>query len=237
MSRDRSGDRPKTAAELMAELRQDPEYIARERWRQQQEQENAQLYARAAEPVLADLEEDGFHVQTVGELRQRADYRAAIPSLVRWLPQVSYLPLKEDIVRTLSVPWARPMAGRVLIEEFRRTDDRTGTGLRWAIANALEVVADDDVLDEVIQLVRDPECGRAREMLTVALANMKSPRVVSVLRDLLRDDEVVGHAAMALGKLGVPAALPDLEALTKHPKEWVRREATKALAKIKSRHV
>jgi hypothetical protein len=236
MSRDRSGDRPKTAAELMAELQQDPEYVARERSPRQQQQENVQLYASAAEPVLADLEEGGFHVQSVGELRQSgAHYRKAIPTLLRWLPLVSYPPLKEDIVRALSVPWARPGASRALIEEFRRADDEASAGLSWAIANALEVVADDDVLDDLVRLVRDPGYGKAREMLALALGNMKSPRAVSVLRELLRDDELVGHAVMALGKLGAAAALPDLEGLVQHPKKWVREEARSALARTRSR--
>lgn len=138
-------------------------------------------------------------------------------------------------MRTLSVPWARSIAGQALIEEFRRADDPEGTGIRWAIANALEVVADDDVLEDVIQLVQDPGHGKAREMLTQALANMTNPRAITVLRSLLKDEEVVGHAVMALGKLNVPEVLSDLEALTKHPKEWVRREAGGAVAKIRSK--
>ena len=238
MSRDRSGDRPKTAAELMAELREDPEFVAQEQQHERQKQENEQLYARAAAPVLDELEAAGFRVRRVGELRRLgAEYPEAIPILIHWLPLVSYLPLKGDLVRTLSVPWARPMAGRALIEEFRRADDPEGTGIRWEIANALAVVADDDILDDVIQLVQDPRHGKAREMLTLALANMTNPRATSVLRDLLRDEQVVGHAVMALGKLGVPEVLSELEKLTDHPKEWVRHEAAKAVTRIRSRMV
>ena len=235
MSRDRSHDRPKTAAELMAELQEDPAYIARMQQRELQERENVEAYVKAAKPILADLGVIGFRVNSIGELRQSgANYRAAIPTLLQWLPKVSYPPLKEDIVRTLSVPWARPAAAPALIEEFKRADDPAGTGIRWTIANALEVVADEVVFEEIVQLVQNTRYGRAREMLAMALANMENPRAVIVLIDLLGDEEVVGYAVVALGKLRASAALPDIEALTKHPKEWVRQEAKKALASIES---
>ena len=67
-------------------------------------------------------------------------YKSAIPVLLRWLPKVAYSSLKEDIIRTLSVPWAKPEATPILLEEFKNIEDPTGTGLRWVIGNALEVL-------------------------------------------------------------------------------------------------
>lgn len=233
MSRDRSGDRPKTAAELMAELRRDPHFATREDQMGKRRREHAQLYANAAEPVLEELQNAGFSVRAVRELRALgADSQAAIPILIRWLPLVSYQPLKEDIVRTLSVPWAKPVAARPLLEEFKRLSEIEDAGFRWTIASALEVVADKGVLDDLIQLVQDPTQGKAREMLAMALAQIADARVVAVLRDLLEDEAVVGHAIMALGKLRARAALSELERLQKHPKEWVRQEAKKAVARM-----
>jgi hypothetical protein len=235
MSRDRSKDRPKTAAELMAELQKDPDYLARARFREQQQRANTEAYAKAAGPLLTELDQAGFRVGSIGELRQReTPYHAGVPILLRWLPRVDHPPLKEDIVRTLSVPWAGPSAAPALIAEFKRagTDDPAGTSLRWAIANALAVVADDSVFEEIVRLVQDTRSGKAREMLALALGNMKDPRAVGVLTDLIGDEEVVGHAAAALGKLRAAEARPHLEELKKHPKVWVRQEAKKALAKI-----
>ena len=71
-------------------------------------------------------------------------------------------------------------------------------------------------------------------MLALALGNMHNPRAVDVLTDLLDDEEVVGYAVMALGKLRASAARERLETLTKHPNKWVRREAQKALSRLKS---
>jgi HEAT repeat protein len=221
---------PKSAAELMAELQKDPEYVARMRQREQQQCANAENYARAAEPVLNELGAKGFRVSTIGELRQRKlDYRSAIPVLLHWLLQISDPQVKEDIVRTLSVSRAKPAAAPALIEEFRKAENAE---LRWAIANGLAVVADDTVFEEMVQLIQDKEHGKAREMLTLALGNMRNPRAVAVLMDLLNDEQVVGHAVMALEKLKVPAARVRLEELTRYPTDWVRREAKKALASI-----
>lgn len=233
MSRSRSNDPPKSAAELMAELQQDPEYIARTRQREQQQRKNTETYARAVAPVLKDLAAEGFRVSTIGELRQsKLEYRSAVAILLQWLPQISDLQVKEDIVRTLSVPWARPEAAQTLIEEFKRADDATAPGLRWVIANGLAIVADDSVFDELVQLVEDRGYGKAREMLALALSNVRNPQAIGVLMGLLDDEQMVGHAVMALGKLNAAEAQSRLRDLTRHPTEWVREEARKSLAII-----
>lgn len=103
---------------------------------------------------------------------------------------------------------------------------------RWAVGNALAAVADDAVLDDVVELSRDHSDGRDRQMLVLALARMKDPRVVGVLTELLDDDEVVGHAVMALGRLKATEAWPAIERCLEHPQGWVREEARKALAHL-----
>lgn len=54
-------------------------------------------------------------------------------------------------------------------------------------------------------------------MLMLALAQTKNSKAVDVLRDLLDDDEVAGHAVMALGKLGAREAAPAIERLVEAP--------------------
>ena len=145
MTRDRSKNPPKSAAELMAELQKDPEYAARMRQREEQQRANTENYSQAAEPVLKELRARGFLVNTIGELRQsKTEYRAAVPILLHWLPRISDPQVNEDIVRTLSVPWAKPAAAPALIEEFRKAE---GDEIRWAIANGLAVTADDAVFE------------------------------------------------------------------------------------------
>jgi hypothetical protein len=158
------------------------------------------------------------------------DYPAAVPILLRWLPKVTERSVKEDIIRTLSVPWARPAAIQPLIAEFRGTTPDDGIG--WVIGNALEVVADDSVFDDIVELANDRSYGRSREMVVAALGNMKSAKAREILIDLLDDDEVAGYAVMGLGKLRATEARPKVERFLKHSEDWVRKEAKKALAKM-----
>lgn len=184
---------------------------------------------------MRELATLGYDLSTIGSLRRgKSRYDAAVPILVRWLPRIGDRYVKEDIIRTLSVPWAKA-ALPVLIEQYRTADDDQGIGLRWAIGNALEVVADDTVFDDVVSLARDRRYGRAREMVVAALGNMRDRRTVRVLLELVTDDSVAGFAAMALGKLRAQEARPAVEQLLKHPKLWVRKEAAKALKRMEAK--
>jgi hypothetical protein len=63
----------------------------------------------------------GFpHLEEVGELRRRGvKYTAAVPVLLEWLPRVSYLMLSDDIVRTLSVAFAKKLALPVFLQALQ----------------------------------------------------------------------------------------------------------------------
>lgn len=221
----------------MAKLERDPAYHARRQKRDQQFEEARAHYSAVAAPVLADLAAAGYAVEGIADLRQtRMRYSGAIPTLIHWLPRISDRPVKEDIVRTLSVPWARPMATPIMIKEFRslpKSADPDGTGLRWAIGNALEVLADRSVLDELIEIAGDRRYGPARQMVVLGLARPRENRVIPALVALLDDEDVQGYAAVALGRLGARAARERLADLAEHaPKPWVRKEAKLAIAKL-----
>ncbi len=187
----------------------------------------------ASAPVIADLAKAGFNVKWVSDLYySRLNYKGAIPVLLKWLPQIDNLDVKESIIRALSVPWAKPKAAPALIAEFDKLPGPSNTGIKWAIGNALSIVADDSVFTEIVNLVSDRQHGQAREMLALSLGNMRDPRAQDVLIDLLDDEEVAGHAIMALGKLKSKKAYPKIEGFLDHPKAWVRKEAKRALEKI-----
>jgi HEAT repeat protein len=223
----------KTAAELMAELSSNPDFVAQELQREQQRLEAVAKMRRVAAPVIAELAELGFELSSVDELPQKGvRYERAVPVLLKWLPAVSDPGVKEAIVRALSVPFAES-AAPLLVQEFRRaTPDQAA--LKWAIANALAVVGDDATFEDLAKLVQQKSHGKAREMFAVALGNMSNPHATDVLMELLNDEEVAGHAVMGLGKLKARAARPAIERFLQHPKSWVRKEAKKALASIDS---
>jgi hypothetical protein len=182
-------------------------------------------------PVVVELRTTGFPIEHVEDLYQkRFKYPEAVPVLLKWLPRVDDPSLKDQIVRALSVPWARSVAAKPLVQEFRRSPDTWV--LRWSIGNALSVVADDSVFDDIVELICNKAYGRAREMLAPALSRMKNPKAVEVLIDCLNDPEVAGHAVGALGKLRAKEAEPHLHRFLTHPKAWIRKEARTALNRI-----
>ena len=119
-----------------------------------------------------------------------------------------------------------------MLEEFHKAATREAS-IGWVIGNALEVLADDSVFDEVAKIATDKRHGRSREMVVAALGNMKNPRAKDILIALLDDDEVAGYAVMGLGRQKAKEAKERIEPFLRHPQEWVRNEAKKALRRIR----
>ena len=107
--------------------------------------------------------------------------------------------------------------------------------MRWTIANALAVVADESVFDDVVGLLADRSYGKSREMLALALAATGDARAGEILNGLLDDEVVVGHAVMALRELKVPVRSDRIQQLLQHPKTWIRKEAKRAVDGIGTR--
>jgi PBS lyase HEAT-like repeat-containing protein len=230
------------AAEFAKELERDPVYLARAAELEKRRLARVQENLLAAAPVVEDLRRAGYPVvKSPQELvwqfgRTRVPYTRAVPILVDWLPRISNADIKETIVRALSVPWAKE-AAPALIQEFRNAPasppDGSPSPLKWAIGSALEVIADDAIFTDVAELVLDRRHGRDREMLARALAKMRDPRAVDVLIKLLDDDQVAGHAVVALRRLKPKKAEPYLEKLLSRPEAWLRKEAERALKAIR----
>jgi HEAT repeat protein len=233
MPREFHNELPKTAAELMAELSKDPQYVARMKAMREERANAVEQRLRNAKPIVTDLVSAGFTVESVSDLfHLKMDYQKAIPILLAWLPRLNDIAVKQDVIRALTVLWAKPTAAVPLIEEFRRAVGPSNESLRWAIANALSVVADDSVYGDVAQLAINPTNGKPREMLTLALGNMENPQAVPVLTELLKDDQVIGHAVMALGALKAKSSRAEIQKHANHTKPWIRKEVAAALAQI-----
>jgi HEAT repeat protein len=223
-----------TVDELLKQREQDPVYQA-----QMQEQEKQRIaaveeYNQAAAPLMAELLSSGYDVASIEALAQSPVYKNAVPILVKWLPEIANLRVKNSIVRALSVRWAKPYAVGALLAEFHSTPDSANVGLKWAIGSALEGLVSDENFDDIVELVKEKRHGIARQMLASALGKMKNPKAVDVLICLLDDDDVVGHALTSLKKLKAKQAQTHIERLINHPNAWVRKVAKQALAKIGS---
>jgi HEAT repeat protein len=97
------------------------------------------------------------------------------------------------------------------------------------------VVATEAVANELLILARDEQHGVARQMIVLALSKLRRVSCESVLIDLLKDEDVCGHAIMALKNLKASEAIPYIEPLMFHSSAWIRKEAKNALSKLRGK--
>ena len=69
---------------------------------------------------------------------------------------------------------ARGIAGRDLLAELKRQDVGCPAEVRWALANALTVVADASMGQEIEALIADKRYEDVCELLKVAAANLSA---------------------------------------------------------------
>lgn len=103
----------------------------------------------------------------------KRSYPTAIPVLSAYLQRVHHPLLREGIARALTVPEARGIAGRVVLSELQRPPDQSPHSVRWVLANALTVVADETMADEIERLIANNDYGDVRERLTTALRKLR----------------------------------------------------------------
>jgi hypothetical protein len=234
-----------TAGEFKRQLEQDRNYVTMMEEKQRHIDQNVRRFNAAAAPLKLELAQVGFPVEDLGRLffKFRPEHSVFIPILIKWLPRIDYIEVKDTIVRLLTDGLARPVAARPLIEEFKRspvTNEPRLLHYKWAIGNALSVVADDSVFEEIVELIRDERHCWSRDMLPLAFQRMKDPRVVDVLIDVLdqdpggtgRDAGLTRTAIRALGNKKASRAKDKIRKFLSHPEPLVRKEAEKSLEKI-----
>lgn len=182
--------------------------------------------------LMNEIKANGFEIQSVSDLFSgQWDYREIIPLLLDWVPKLEDPVLKEMVVRALAVKWARPLAGPILISEFLRPSN-SDDNLKWAIGNALEVVADKSLVDQIVAICLDQTHGTTRQMLVLCLGRMKTVASTECLIRLLDDPTVQLHAIGALGAQRAEEAVPKLNVLANDPRAWIRKKAKGALNRI-----
>jgi hypothetical protein len=220
------------ARELMAELANDPEFQARQAARDREHNEKVAALAAESQPLLRDLAAAGVRVETVGDFVSRKEpYPSALPVLVAHLAKPYTKPIRECIVRALTVPEARGLAGQPLLKAFYQEED---ANQKWVIGNALRVVADEAEYDEVVDILNDKSYGQARSGLAHAVARLRDADAIPLLLPLLDDEDqlVATEAIIALGELRAEEAREGIERYTKHHDSWVRDKARRALKKL-----
>jgi hypothetical protein len=222
----------KTAAEFLAELGGNLDLRRRERDRDRERAEREAEYARLEKPLLEQLGKIGVDAVSLADLVARhSPLRQEIVGVLRTaLGQASDEGLQEAIVRALAAS-RESFPGDELLRLFESTRSET---LRWAIANTLAEARPSVDFHWLADRLADPREGKAREMLTLALAR-RAPLVASlpILRSVLTD--IPGHVAMALAEVGTLEDAALLREQLPASKGWVRKEIEKAIRRIERR--
>ncbi len=97
-----------TAAELMAELNADPEFVAMRARKEEEILKREAEYRRAEAPLVNELRAAGFQVQSAWDLvNTPGSYPKAVPILLAHLPLPYPAAVREGIARALAVREAK----------------------------------------------------------------------------------------------------------------------------------
>lgn len=166
-----------SAAELIARLQKDPEWVQKDAEREiKRKAKEAELRADEA-PLIIDLDAVGIKVVSVWDLvNSSANYADAIPVLYTHLSRAYRAETKEGIARALTVVNARGSAARFILCELQSSlEKNTPHSVRWALANALTVVADSSMVKEIKTMISDNNFKDIHERLKVALRTALKP--------------------------------------------------------------
>ena len=187
-----------SAGELMAKLEADRSTaLSRARAQEEEFQRRAAELRRAEAPLVEELRKAGYSVESAWDLvNTAAPYPEALPILLDHLARPYPPPVREGIARALAVPEAK-FGWSVLVRLFREErEKRVKDGLACAIAEA----ADDEVIGDVIALVRARQHS-SRVFLLSALERSADPRARATLMDLGTDPELKHEVQLALRRL------------------------------------
>lgn len=125
--------------------------------------------------LLADLRRVGYRLESVWDFVNTAEsYPEAIPVLLDHLRRPYSDIHREGIARALTVSEARGIAGPVMLT-LLHDPMITGEQLRWALANALTIVADRADREEIKQLIAAEPAGDVQKRLVRALKTAAKP--------------------------------------------------------------
>ena len=183
-------DKWTTAAEFINNLEAAPEYVRR---RAKQDEELAKLtafYREAEAPLVRDLAKIGVEVGSVYDLvNDTVTYEKAIPLLLDHLRREYPDAIREGIARALGIPATRALGWRILVDEYRRTENRNNR-VKDGLAVALSGASDDSVLQELIELAKDKNHGDIRILLLQGIKRSRRPEARQATNELVHDPQL-----------------------------------------------
>lgn len=89
----------------------------------------------------------------------------------------------------------------------------------------------DDHIDAVLQICRNPNAGRGRQSFVLLLGKVRYARFADAIVPLLQDPDVCGQAVNTLYKMKASGHTDAVRPLLDHEQTWIRKEARRYLQK------
>jgi hypothetical protein len=186
---------PISTSELLAQLNNDPTFVAAQRERDRVFRERIIELRVEQARLLDELRESGLDIHLVAELLTlRTNYSQAIPILLRHLLLPYSEATRETIARALAIRNNPELqkAWPVLLAEYIKAPSMPGknSGAKMGLAVALSAVATDAVIGDVVSAAKDRSNGVSRILLLFALRRSKNASAKQALVDLASDPEL-----------------------------------------------
>lgn len=197
MSARKKSSKGMTAAELMAQLQNDPEYQRKMQADEAERQVRVQELGLAERPIVADLLKAGVEVDSVWDLvNTSVPYPAALPILLKHLQLGGYPDrVMESMGRALAVKPA-VFAWDALRDLFLKAQ---GRGEEEGLAVALAASATSEHLEALIDLLKEDSRSDNRIHFLRPIKRVGGRRGREVL-ETLKSDPLFGKEAQALLK-------------------------------------
>jgi hypothetical protein len=151
-----------------------PEWVAEQEVRDAEIRAKEQRYLEEEAPLREDLHRLGYPVKWVWDFVNTAQsYPDAIPVLIEHLLRPYTDEVREGIARALSVREARGQAGGAVLDVLGQ--QRLGVQTRWALANALTIVADRSNIEGIKVLAATETNKDVADRLNRALKTAAKP--------------------------------------------------------------
>lgn len=105
----------------------------------------------------------------------------------------------------------------------------------WECGDLLYSMKKYKYLPQYLEIIKNKEYGRARQMVVLLVGKSKKVEVIPVLKDLLNDADVEGHALQALANFEGDDIVEIMQQYTKHKMAWIRNTAKRYLNKKESK--
>ncbi|MPM75988.1 hypothetical protein SDC9_122983 [bioreactor metagenome] len=181
--------------------------------------------------LIGEVNNYGFKVMNYDDLKAiKRKIKNTIPILLKYLHLLQGNNYTDAILRLLAVKGFNE-ATENLLEVY---NDKNSKIDKWVVGDTLYSIQDKRFEDKYIEIVSDKGNGDSRQMIVILLGKLRCEKAIPTLINLLKDDDVNGHAIMALGYFKNIELIKYIEPFLNHEKRWVRKESEKAIKKIRS---